>query len=355
MRAETKTIKNAGGVFICILCLGFLPVLFTSCGEGEEGNSAVEVSLNFTPMQVDLLPAEELMDEALEIFWNFLEGRDTFPSIITEIVFEVTYPELETGPIRKVLTGEDISATPRVRFDLPSGPNRTFRVEAINRGGEIMFSGARTIELEPSSAIVPLNLNLEFHCFGTVWDPEGDSFMRLYEDLEPLAGPLGEILGVDLGSVNPDLLVDFDVLTLSVESRPAEVVVTAEFLDNISQANLFAAVLLDTDLDPATPVDTILYELAHLIDGLGAEYLLFIVEGGALFVDISTYVGSVSDLLQSGQAVPLSFDREVVEVSIPASLIPGYVGGQVGFFGYFGDDGIPLDLASNWGACPTPP
>ena len=343
--------KRISGIAVGLIGLGMVPFLAVSCGEDGAGGSRIaEVSVRFQPAQFDAI-----LGEVSEIVWEYIDGRNTYPSLITEMVVEVRYSEEGTTTVlTKEISGDGISGSQTVRFEVPSGDNRTFRVEAINRAGEIMFSGQRTMTVDPSSAPIEVTLPLSFHCSGTAYDPEGDSFKELYEKLTDFADVLGDVLGIDLGNINVNSLVDFDVLSLRVAGGPTEVVVTAEFLENISQANFFAAILLDTDMDPDTPAGSVLHEIAHLIDDLGGDYILFILEERAVLVDLGLYSGDISGVTQSGVEVPLTFDRDTAEVRIPASAIAGYAGESVGFFGYFGDDGVPTDVVSNWGVCPTP-
>jgi hypothetical protein len=335
-------IKRSPLIFPALLALIlFLP----RCGEVESSRGLTTVALSFSTQQAN---------QSLDFLKDLLIDNNPYPSVITQMVIEVTYDDQGPRKIRREIPGKDVSSSMLAFVEVPPGDNRTFKIEAYNRGGGIIFSGEKSgVTLAPDKIVNDVQVDLAFSCHGTAWDAEKDTIPDLVSDI-------GESLlkFVDENLVNKlKALAKYDVLSLKIEKKTGGFSIAAEFVNELNPQEFFGAILLDTDRNSATPSS--IGQLTELISeigvtNLGADYLVVIKTGGsAWLISLSDFSGNLEDLpnvaginISGGLSI---LDREVT-IQIPENLT-GDVTGTISFFGIFGVNYTPTDFIPDWGSC----
>ncbi|MDD5222919.1 MAG: hypothetical protein PHE84_02940 [bacterium] len=336
-RSNFKTALKTGKALV-ILALALL-VLAPACGTTEPEEGLSSVSIGFSPMQ---------FGQGLgNVFSKFQDAYNPYPSVISEMVVTVTYRDPGLKTIRKKIPGKNVSGSMRIFLEVPSGPDRTFRIEAYDRVGKLMFSGETTVDLSSDRVVTPVDLTLAFSCQGTAWDAERDTLPRLAKKIG--LDSLG--LGFLAGQIDFDITEEYDLISLALVKTATGIRIIADFNDTLDSGNFSGAVLLDTDNNISTPANG--NAVSQLFAGmpLGADFLVLIQpDENAVLIDLSTFTGILAELPDAGSAVSIDIRNQRATIDVPQNLT-GNIPGVVGFFGIFGSDGIPTDLAPDWGVC----
>lgn len=334
LRKKPKLPLKTGTVLAALTLV--LLALPPACGEQEPGDGLASVSIGFTPMQ----SGQGLGD----IFNKFSDNYNPYPSVISEMVITVTYQDLDLKTIRKKIPGKSVSGSMRVFLEIPPGPDRTFRIEAYDRGGQLMFSGETTEDLSSNQALNLVDINLTFQCRGTAWDAEGDTLLKLAKKIGLDALGLGFLANeIDVG-----ITAEYDLLSLTLVNTATGIRITADFKDTLNPGDFSGAVLLDIDDNALTPANG---NVISQILPLGADFLVLIQpDEKASLIDLTGFSGTLVDLPNAGSPVDIRVSNRHATIDIPENLT-GNIPGAVGFFGIFGSNGIPTDLAPDWGVC----